>query len=634
MILDFGRLSMSTTVKRVFLFVFFIIFLSSCSSNEPRSSTQKKQNKTKTNALPSALVKQQTSSTNLKQLASNNRLNPSQIRTIKIESAELAIQEKKNKTYIKTIVSSIDPNHISTIEEDLKLARIYLHIEQIESANLIANRLKQGALPAKYQISMWLLVAQIDSFNEQHLDTVRTLFRLIQLYPNKISDNELALTTQLIWRNVSLIPITTLNRFKDEFGPEANSWISLVALMNDFLNSPNEFMSQLNIWYKHHQQFHSFEHLPEQIQQLVEVTPYQINRIALILPFSGKLKKQALAIRNGFMASSSFDSDKQFIFIDSEKNTLAEIETLVIEKNVEFIVGPLLKGRISEFQTSELLTSIPRLNLNYLNNDNDVIDSEMTNKDEFFFSLAPEDEIAQAVEYFLSKKLEKPALIYADNSLGRRLSEQFSKLWFEQTQQELETIAYKSKSKLGEAVKDLLDVSASEKRIKEMEKLFGLNLKTQERSRTDIDAIYIIANSQQTRLIKPFFDVNVSVFGKKLPIYASSRSYVVGESNSEKRDLNGLTFTEMPWLLTNSNPTASDIYYKIGDSNTQLKKLFAFGYDASNLLPILKQLSILNQVSVKGLTGDLHLTSDKRIKRHLNWSQYRQGKTIVLKTIN
>jgi hypothetical protein len=183
---------------------------------------------------------------------------------------------------------------------------------------------------------------------------------------------------------------------------------------------------------------------------------------------------------------------------------------------------------------------------------------------------------------------------------------------------------------LGDAVKELLDVSASNERIKDMKRLFGTQLKTEARSRNDIDAVYVIANAQQTRLIKPFFDVNVSIFGERLPVFSSSRSYLVGETQAQMRDLNGLTFTEMPWLI---KPIAKDTeltFNQIEENQTQLKKLFAFGNDAYNLIGMLRAMEIIDNYEVNGLTGTLSMNADNSIKRALLWSQYRQGKVIAI----
>lgn len=605
------------------------LILSACSS----SPTPSKQSQTAPSALPSSAVSQndsqtiKTSAEVLNELKENPQLNEQQQRQLRIDAAYLALYEQQPIESVASIVKRINPNEFTTLEQDIQLADLYVQTAAFDNAQTVLERLQQGVLPKQYQVTMRLLSAQIDTANQQFLASLRNLFRLNQLYSNQYSEQQLGIANRLIWQNILNLPLQTLSAFKYEFGDEADSWLLLAEIIEDFVNNPSAFSNNFNRWYQNHSNYRSFQYLPESIQSLAKSAPYEPTNIALLLPFSGSLAKQAEAIRNGFLAYNNFDTNTKLTLIDTNKNSLTAIEAIITEQNIEFIVGPLLKEKIVEFQGSELLKTIPTLNLNTISE----VDISPV-KEQFFYALAPEDEIEQAVDYFLAKKIENPALIYADNSLGRRLAQQFEYQWRQATEKPLESIAFKSKSKLGVAVKELLDVGLSEQRIDEIKKLFGNHIKSEQRSRTDIDAIYIIANSQQTRLIKPFFDVNVSTFGKRLPIYASSRSYVVGESSVEKRDLNGLIFTEMTWMLKDNAPAITRIYDEVGTNNTQLKKLFAFGYDAHKLMPILKQLAILPEVTVQGLTGELQVINQQRVKRNLQWSQYRQGRVVVLQT--
>ena len=88
-------------------------------------------------------------------------------------------------------------------------------------------------------------------------------------------------------------------------------------------------------------------------------------------------------------------------------------------------------------------------------------------------------------------------------------------------------------------------------------------------------------------------------------------------------------FTEMPWLIKNTEPQLHKLYETIGEQQTQLKKLFAFGHDAYELIFALKQLTILPSESLYGLTGKLSVKDNLAIKRQLSWSRYLQGKVIV-----
>lgn len=570
---------------------------------------------------------QTTESTNLaNRRASSNDFYSEQEESI--SQAYTAMQQGFSKEEVKRLIDDVSPKQFYSINADLQLAKVFLFLGQVEDAETIITRLKQGALPAKHQIPLWLASAQLDAQKGEHLNSIRTLFRLSQLYGQHLSQTDRKVNNELIWQNILNLSATSLDVFKSDFGEEVDSWVNLAKLLENFDKNPRRFSQQIQNWANNHALYSQREVLPEQIFELTQVKPFDLVNVALVLPFTGKLAKQAEAIRDGFFATIDFDTSVNYILVDSASLSVEQVEELVVNNSIDFIVGPLQKDTITKFQQSEILNSINQLNLNTLDSETESIENN------YYFSLSPEDEIEQAVNYFIKKGVQSPAIIYADNSRGRRLFEQFDTLWQENTNKQVESVAFQNMSKLGKAVKELLDVGISEKRIKQIEKLFGARVKSEERSRIDIDAIYVIANAQQVRLIKPFFDVNVSKFGNGLPIYSSSSSYLIGETRSEKLDLNGLTFTETPWLLSPQNNAIDRMYEQVGKNDTQLKKLFAFGLDAKNLVPVLQYLSVLPEISIQALSGKLRVDSNNRVKRELKWAQYKQGQVVVVKTIN
>ena len=621
----FGDFSISIKfVRRCVTCAVITAVLAACSSNNSTSSAKKTVQREQS---------QQPDTNKRSSLASPANLQSEQESVI--YQAYSAMQQGLTQAEVSQLIYNIDAENFYSIDADLKLAQVYLYLAQNDKAEIIVNRLKRGALPTKHQIPLWLVSAQLDGQKGEHLSSIRTLFRLSQLYGIHLSPIDKKQNNELIWQNILKLSPASLDVFRSDFGEEVDSWIKLADLLDGFVRNPTRFSQQIQNWSNNHAIYSQTELLPQQILSLTKVDAFAPATIALILPFTGKLEKQAQAIRNGFLAGSDFDSETNYIMLDTTTINLEQIEQAVLENGVDFIVGPLLKENISQYQTSEVLNAIPQLNLNTLDEEETTTEQLPLEKSQqvFYFALSPEDEISQAVEYFMAKGVEHPAIIYADNSLGRRLYEQFNTQWMLHNENEVENIAFQNTSKLGKAVKELLDVGISEKRIKQIERLFGAKIKSEERSRTDIDAIYVIANSQQTRLIKPFFDVNVSNFGKRLPIYASSRSYLIGETRSEKLDLNGLTFTETPWLLSEQSDQISQLYEQVGDNNTQLKKLFAFGYDAKNLIPVLQHLALLPEVSISSLNGALSVDAQNTVKRRLEWAQYRQGSVVVIKTL-
>lgn len=614
-------------VKYSFIGFVAVLFLNACGSS-PKDQTNKHLAEESNETVVDVRANKRNSQYFI-QKANASGADDEQRRAMYINALKYAIAEQKKPAYVLAIIGEIDSAIFNSVALDIELAKGLLFAAQYKpelntAAEMVMSRLNQGNIHKKHQLDLWVLKAQSESNRLEHIQVVRTIFRIEQLHQSQLTEQDRLLLSQLLWKHLLHVSTNTLKQFQNDFSQDASGWIALAQVIKQHLTDAIQLPMQLAQWRRLYPNLENSKYLPTRIKLLLATTPYDPKNIALLLPLSGKLQRQSESIRNGFLAATNMRSDMTITVIDTDKYELAQIENLVVNNQIDFIVGPLLKETVETLMHSDILAKIPSLHLNV-----PEFNPMLPKRDNaFFFALAPEDEIEQAVEYFIDNDYQNPTLIFADNSLGRRLAQHFNEFWLKATTREVESIAFKSKSKLGEAVEDLLDVNLSKKRIAEMKQLFGSALETASRSRTDIDAVYIIANSQQTRLIKPFFDVNVSVFGEKLPIFGSSRSYLVDESKSQKRDLNDLTFTEMPWLIRNKAPSLHTLYSQVGEQQTQLKKLFAFGYDAQQLIYAIKQLTILTDQSFDGLTGKLAVTTNNRIKRDLEWSKYQQGRII------
>ena len=83
-----------------------------------------------------------------------------------------------------------------------------------------------------------------------------------------------------------------------------------------------------------------------------------------------------------------------------------------------------------------------------------------------------------------------------------------------------------------------------------MKELIGNNtLEADFRSRRDIDAIYMISAAKDLVLLKPFLDVNFSVFADPVALYTTSRSRLSGNSTQSAQELNNLMISDIPWLM-------------------------------------------------------------------------------------
>ena len=146
--------------------------------------------------------------------------------------------------------------------------------------------------------------------------------------------------------------------------------------------------------------------------------------------------------------------------------------------------------------------------------------------------------------------------------------------------------------------------------------------------------IYLIGSAAQTRLIKPYIDVNTSPFSDIIPVYASSRSHSSfndKHNSSSTTDLQGLTFTQIPWLLQSQqqNKALDVLSDKLWPKRTDsLSRIFAMGFDSYNLLSTAFHMKQLPYIRHFGQTGTLTLSDDNILTRSLIWGRYQDDKVM------
>ena len=94
------------------------------------------------------------------------------------------------------------------------------------------------------------------------------------------------------------------------------------------------------------------------------------------------------------------------------------------------------------------------------------------------------------------------------------------------------------------------------------------------------------------------------------------------------RDVDGVLFPDMPWLLAGSGPVA-ELRGAVGlppvpeRGGGSMRRLVGFGYDAAQLMVALRNPQ--TRWPVSGVTGRLQPGDERRIRRDLDWAQVRGG---------
>ncbi|MBE0365011.1 hypothetical protein PULV_a3312 [Pseudoalteromonas ulvae UL12] len=424
---------------------------------------------------------------------------------------------------------------------------------------------------------------------------------------------------QLIWQQLNQLPAFTLKQIKDGSLIQ-QGWVNLALYSQLYIGDPVALHSAMNNWQRRYPRHPASFALPEKMQTLMAIEPFNVQKLAILLPKNNqKNERNTEALTAGILAAVEFNSSTKLQFIDSEQ-TSEQIKSQLEEFSPDFIIGPLLRENIERLKQDNVLANYPAL---YLNSSI----QERTSLEHFYFALAPEHEINQAIEHFLSQPYKKPLILAPQNRSGTRLVEHFNQQWQMYSEVAPEIAFYSNNQDMQKQVRQLLEVDKSQQRIAQINLMFKEKLHSEARSRRDFDVIYLIADAVKTRLLKPYFDVSISTFADQPPIYAMSRSHSLLVDKSDKRDLQGLYFTDMPWMLPikQTAPELRGQFDQLWPDQADLQQqLFAMGYDAVRLIPELRQLNALPGKRVQGLTGRLSVNELGEIERQLQWAQYRR----------
>lgn len=436
--------------------------------------------------------------------------------------------------------------------------------------------------------------------------------------------NKLNITglNQDIWTALQQLSSYALERF-DRGSVIQQGWVKLAKYHQVYLGSTVQLHQAMNNWQRRYKNHPGGFIIPNEVKSTINLAPYQATKLAILLPQSGSSERLGSALKNGFLAAMDKSQIEEVYFID-EMDSAELIERELQKSQADFVIGPLLKSNIVKVKSSPFIAQSAAIFLNEVNPD----EAQRIHTEHYYFALNPEHEVEQAMVHFLAKGFQKPMLLAPNTPSGQRLIAHFNTQWQNFSKTQPEAGFYSNSEDMVEVITELLEVDRSKARIKEVKSLFRSEVESETRSRRDIDAIYILGDAIETRLLKPYLDVNVSTFAERIPLYASSRSYSKQIDKTDKGDLEGLYFTELPWMLPDvvNQRNLRDTYSRLWPEQADIEqRLFAMAHDALNLIPELKQLSRIPGKEFDGLTGALSIKEANQIHRKLSWGQYHKN---------
>ncbi len=249
---------------------------------------------------------------------------------------------------------------------------------------------------------------------------------------------------------------------------------------------------------------------------------------------------------------------------------------------------------------------------------------DLNNGREFYqFGLALEDEAKQVANKAFRDGHRRAMIIAPATSFGRRGSNQFTEDWRQLGGHVVQIAEFNSQKEYSQLIESALGVRASKDRARQLAQVIGATDDFEPRRRQDIDMIFLLARPSQARQLKPILNFH---YASDIPVYATSHIYNGQNNTGLNRDMNGISFTALPWFFDNQLPEKEDvIQYGSQTQGSAFYPLYAFGVDAYHLYPRLKQLKNIEQARFYGATGSLNVDRAQRITREQTWAKFIGG---------
>lgn len=428
-----------------------------------------------------------------------------------------------------------------------------------------------------------------------------------------------------IWEQLSSLSDNALQTLTTAPPPDALSgWMELVLLTRAHRGDRDRWSDELSRWRARYPG-HAAEEalLPDLLNQVGQFVS-QANRIAVLLPLSGRAADSAAAIRDGILAAfyHSGSPRPELRFYDTAGNAqlIWSVYQQAIDEGADFVIGPLLKDSIQSLSQSGLLP-IPVLALNH---SEDV--PENNELALYQFGLAPEDEARQVAERAVADGRQRLIALLPDSAWGERVFAAFEQRFKELGGEVLAAERYNtSGADFAQPIRHALNLDASLQREQALQRLLGKKLHFEPRRRKDAQGVFLLAFPPQARQIKPQLRFH---HAGDLPVYSTSHVYQAGADPSIDRDMDGLLFCDIPWVLDREGPWAAQrqqVRSLWPNRGRRQQRLFALGFDAYQVVPWLETLHLPGFAQFPGATGILSLDTHKQLHRTLEWARFERG---------
>lgn len=348
-------------------------------------------------------------------------------------------------------------------------------------------------------------------------------------------------------------------------------------------------------------------------------------QVGLVLPLSGRQQAAGVAVRDGFLAAllqQEPSKRPQINVYDSATMGASTAYRRAIADGAQFVVGPLMKEDVAAIGASSD-ASVLTLALNQL--PDGAVPPPML----FQFALDPEDEARQVAQRVTADGRMRGLALLPNNEWGQRLYRAFESALKSRGGTVAGVRYYDTAARdYSDPIMRLLLIDESRARSNALSTTLGQRFEFEPRRRGDAQFVFVGAYPAQGRSLRPALRFYLA---DDLPVYATSD--IFEPDIQANNDLDGVIFPDMPWVISpdavsTELRTALNRYWPVRARGRG--RLYAFGFDAYRIIPLLKAGKFGSAHAIPGMTGLLSIDDKGRVRRELDWARVTDGKPIPI----
>ena len=428
-----------------------------------------------------------------------------------------------------------------------------------------------------------------------------------------------------LWAALKAVPVADLEALADTAPPRLAGWAELAAAAGRYETNGGALMTALAAWSERHPDHPArAEYLPR-LEETALTLGTRPDHIAVILPTEGPFAKAGTAVRDGIVAAWLTDAvpDRpRLAFYPEDAGTLWETYAAAMEAGAQLVIGPLSKEALAVLGAGERMP-LPTLALNQLEARTAGGEPVPPPVQLFQFGLSPEAEAREAALRAWFDGHRQALVLRPDSDWGGRVGEAFVREWQARGGMVAEADAYgATPNEMSEAVAALVNVDASAERGRALRAALARRLETEPRPRRDAGLVFLAASPEDARQLRPQLRFHRA---GDLAVYSTSRVNPGRVEETAARDLAGIRFGDMPWMLRD-DPAHGAIRRSLErhwpNRMAAYPRLYALGVDAYDLAAALPRLAARPATRVEGATGRMGLDPQGRVHRELTWAEF------------